>query len=60
MGATGLMPQLDLTEMECKVLWLALDGHAGEWWRHPEVDAVVASVFEKVYRAFRGMPPRAA
>jgi hypothetical protein len=53
------MPQLDLTELEAKVLWLILDSvHPGQG--EPDRRAAEDSLFEKAYRAYRGMPPQEA
>jgi hypothetical protein len=49
------MPLIELTELECKVLWLLLDQQPKVQPPHPETDDAVCRVFDKVYRAYRGM-----
>jgi hypothetical protein len=50
------MPTLDLTELEAKVAWLIVDRSnpvaLPEALRESE-----RTLFAKVYRAYRGMPP---
>ena len=53
------MPQLDLTETEIKLIWLALD-RLGVVNLGPELTNVWLSLFPRVYRAYRGMPPEQA
>jgi hypothetical protein len=53
------MPHLDLSEDECKVAWIVLDHHAPAMLP-TELWEAERSLFDKVYRAYRGMPPKAA
>lgn len=56
------MPQLELTELEAKALWLILD----RWNQNPDHGLPESwpfaisevTLFDKVYRAYRGMPQR--
>jgi hypothetical protein len=54
------MPQLELTELELKMVWLVLDAHRSRTcpWS-PEMIAAGDSAFDKVYRAYRQMPEAA-
>jgi hypothetical protein len=51
------MPLDELTELELKMVWLVLDAHRSRprvW--SPEMIAAEDSAFDKVYRAYRGIP----
>jgi hypothetical protein len=51
------MPQLDLTELEAKVLWLILD--TPRTTRLPgSLGDAEDSLFVKAYRLYRGYPPK--
>lgn len=51
---------LALSPLECKVLWLIMD--RATYWPSlsPEMRQAEPQLFDKVYRAYRGMPPNAA
>lgn len=53
------MPQLDLTELEAKTLWLVLE-QAEDLVLPVELWPTKCDLFEKAYRAYRGMPPQEA
>jgi hypothetical protein len=53
------MPHLDLTELELKILWGVLDAYEFSFETIAE-NRAFDSAFDKVYRAYRGMPPKAA
>lgn len=50
------MPQLDLTETEAKLIWLALERLAPVNLEPAGLTDTWLALFPRVYRAYRGMP----
>jgi hypothetical protein len=60
------MRHLELTELECKLMWLILDQRKDDRRLGLEIfpgsrafDEAETSLFDKVYRAYRGIPEAA-
>ena len=54
------MPQLELTELEAKVLWLIMDDIRENPFSDIEMYNASLALWDKVYRAYREMPPKEA
>lgn len=55
------MPTLELSELEAKVLWVILDLRAAYFKYLPsDLAEAEGTLFDKAYRAYRGMPPERA